>query len=257
MERRSSWAGRKGSYSGRQTSAGCGRAERRDFLRARYCGRSRADLLLERQSAALLPSCARPKRRCSDGRERDFQRATEFGKHQRQGDEDDDDDDEEHSLSHTKKRKRAIYMLQEVVDFAMTTEEGGGGAANKHHVYGFRAFHSVSTTSPVLEWKPHDSRLVSSGLIFLFCEWWKEVAKSAALHFTSSTRTTLASLNISDETEEKAPLQRKWHGDRKIYTPANCWCSLPLQMQRKLQDKSAFWSQTLSSSDHICNSFRA
>jgi hypothetical protein len=42
-------------------------------------------------------------------------------------------------------------MLQEVVDFAMTTEEGGGGAANKHHVYGFRAFHSVSTTSPVLE----------------------------------------------------------------------------------------------------------
>jgi hypothetical protein len=48
------------------------------------------------------------------------------------------------------KRKRAIYMLQEVVDFAMTTEEGGG-AANKHHVYGFRAFHSVSTMSPVLE----------------------------------------------------------------------------------------------------------
>jgi hypothetical protein len=43
-------------------------------------------------------------------------------------------------------------MLQEVVDFAMTTEEGGGGgAANKHHVYGFRAFHSESTMSSVLE----------------------------------------------------------------------------------------------------------
>ncbi len=83
--------------------------------------------------------------------ERNFQCATEFGKHQRQGDEDDDDEDEEQSLSHTKKRKRAIYMLQEVVDFAMTTEEGGGGAANKHHVYGFRAFHSVSTMSPLLE----------------------------------------------------------------------------------------------------------
>jgi hypothetical protein len=58
------------SYSGRQTSAGCGRAERRDFLPATFCGRSRADLLLERQSAALLPSCVRPKRMCSDGRER-------------------------------------------------------------------------------------------------------------------------------------------------------------------------------------------
>jgi hypothetical protein len=30
------------------------------FLPARFCGRSRADLLLERQSAALLSSCARP-----------------------------------------------------------------------------------------------------------------------------------------------------------------------------------------------------
>jgi hypothetical protein len=28
-------------------------------LPARFCGRSRADLLLERQSTALLPSCAR------------------------------------------------------------------------------------------------------------------------------------------------------------------------------------------------------
>jgi hypothetical protein len=55
-----SWAGGKGSSSGRQTSAGCGRAERRDFPPSRFCGRSRADLLLERKSAALLPSCARP-----------------------------------------------------------------------------------------------------------------------------------------------------------------------------------------------------
>jgi hypothetical protein len=37
--------GRKGSHSGRQTSAGCGRAESRDFL-----------------PATLLPSCVRPKR---------------------------------------------------------------------------------------------------------------------------------------------------------------------------------------------------
>jgi hypothetical protein len=36
------------------------RAERRDFQPARFCGPSRADLLLERQSAALLPSCATP-----------------------------------------------------------------------------------------------------------------------------------------------------------------------------------------------------
>ncbi len=32
----------------------------RDVLPARFSGRSRADLLLERQSTALLPSCARP-----------------------------------------------------------------------------------------------------------------------------------------------------------------------------------------------------
>jgi hypothetical protein len=54
----SSWAGRKGSSSGRQTSAARGRAERRDILPARSCGRSRVDLLLARQSAVLLPSCA-------------------------------------------------------------------------------------------------------------------------------------------------------------------------------------------------------
>ncbi len=47
-------------FVGRPTSAGCGRADRRDFLPARFCRRSPADLLLERQSAALLPSCARP-----------------------------------------------------------------------------------------------------------------------------------------------------------------------------------------------------
>jgi hypothetical protein len=32
------------------------------ILPARFCGRSRADLLLARQSATLLPSCVRPKR---------------------------------------------------------------------------------------------------------------------------------------------------------------------------------------------------
>jgi hypothetical protein len=37
-----------------------GRVDRRDVLPARFCGRSRADLLLERQSATLLPSCPRP-----------------------------------------------------------------------------------------------------------------------------------------------------------------------------------------------------
>ncbi len=52
----------RGSHSGRQMSAGCGRAEIRDFLPARFCGRPRADLLLARQSGTLLPSCARPKR---------------------------------------------------------------------------------------------------------------------------------------------------------------------------------------------------
>jgi hypothetical protein len=49
---------RKGSYSDRQTSVWCGRAESGDFVPARFCGRPRADLLLARQSAALLPSCA-------------------------------------------------------------------------------------------------------------------------------------------------------------------------------------------------------
>ncbi len=49
-------AGRGAPVAGR----GRPRAERRDFLPARFFGRSRADLLLERQSAALLPSCARP-----------------------------------------------------------------------------------------------------------------------------------------------------------------------------------------------------
>ncbi len=38
---------------------GCGRAESRDFLPARFCGRARADLLLARQSATLLPWCVR------------------------------------------------------------------------------------------------------------------------------------------------------------------------------------------------------
>jgi hypothetical protein len=33
-----------GRHSGRQTSAGCGRAESPDFRAARFCGRSRADL---------------------------------------------------------------------------------------------------------------------------------------------------------------------------------------------------------------------
>jgi hypothetical protein len=48
----------RGSYSGRQTPAGCTRAESQDFLPARVCGRSQADPLLARQSAALLPSRA-------------------------------------------------------------------------------------------------------------------------------------------------------------------------------------------------------
>ncbi len=39
-------------------SAKCGQAESRDFLPAKVCGRSWADLLLTRQSAVLLPSCA-------------------------------------------------------------------------------------------------------------------------------------------------------------------------------------------------------
>jgi hypothetical protein len=39
------FVGTKGSHSGRQTSAGCGRAESRDFLPARFCRGSRADLL--------------------------------------------------------------------------------------------------------------------------------------------------------------------------------------------------------------------
>jgi hypothetical protein len=56
------FVGRKGSHSGRQTSAACGRAESRDFPPARFCGRSRTHLLLARQSATLLPSCVRPKR---------------------------------------------------------------------------------------------------------------------------------------------------------------------------------------------------
>ncbi len=37
----------------------CDRAEAKIFLPARFWGRSRADLLLEQQCAALLPSCAR------------------------------------------------------------------------------------------------------------------------------------------------------------------------------------------------------
>jgi hypothetical protein len=45
----------RGSYSGRQTSAGCTRAESRDFWPARVCGTSRAYLLVTRQSAAFLP----------------------------------------------------------------------------------------------------------------------------------------------------------------------------------------------------------
>ncbi len=49
---------RKGTYSDRQTSVWCGRAESGDFVPVRFCERSRADLLLARQSAALLPSCA-------------------------------------------------------------------------------------------------------------------------------------------------------------------------------------------------------
>ncbi len=37
----------------------CDRAESEDFSPARFWGRPRADLLLEQQCAALLPSCAR------------------------------------------------------------------------------------------------------------------------------------------------------------------------------------------------------
>jgi hypothetical protein len=51
----------RGSYSGRRTSAGCTRAESRDFWPTRVCGRSRASLLVTRQSAAILPSRARAK----------------------------------------------------------------------------------------------------------------------------------------------------------------------------------------------------
>jgi len=51
-----------GSYSGRQTSAGCTRGESRDFSTARVCGRSRAYLHVARQSAAILPSRARAKK---------------------------------------------------------------------------------------------------------------------------------------------------------------------------------------------------
>ncbi len=52
--------GGKGSYSGRQTSAGCGRAQKSGFsgLPGRVCGGLRADLLLMRQTAAaVLASC--------------------------------------------------------------------------------------------------------------------------------------------------------------------------------------------------------
>jgi len=51
---------RRLGQSSKRSAAVRGQADRRDFLPARFCGRSRADLLLERQSAALLPSCARP-----------------------------------------------------------------------------------------------------------------------------------------------------------------------------------------------------
>jgi hypothetical protein len=53
---------RKASYSNRQTSVWCGRAESGDFVPARFCGKPRADLFLARvlpsRTAALLPSCA-------------------------------------------------------------------------------------------------------------------------------------------------------------------------------------------------------
>ncbi len=39
----------------------CSRVGSQDFLPARFCGRSWADLLLMPQSAVLLPSCAQPK----------------------------------------------------------------------------------------------------------------------------------------------------------------------------------------------------
>jgi len=39
----------------------CSRVASQDFLPARFCGRSWADLLLMRLSAVLLPSCAQPK----------------------------------------------------------------------------------------------------------------------------------------------------------------------------------------------------
>jgi hypothetical protein len=52
----------RGDSSGRQTSAARGRAESRDILPARSCGRSRVDLLLARHSAVLPPSCACAKR---------------------------------------------------------------------------------------------------------------------------------------------------------------------------------------------------
>ncbi len=46
--------------SGRQTYAACATERKaKIFLPARFWGRSRADLLLEPQCAALLPSCAR------------------------------------------------------------------------------------------------------------------------------------------------------------------------------------------------------
>lgn len=72
--------GGRGSYSGsRRLSAGCGRAESRDFLSARVCGRSPADVLLARQSAAFLPSHAYAKRgrqqRREEEREREQQRS--------------------------------------------------------------------------------------------------------------------------------------------------------------------------------------
>ncbi len=52
--------GGRGSYRGRFIclSTKCGQAESRDFLPAKVCGRSWADLLLTQQSAVLLPSCA-------------------------------------------------------------------------------------------------------------------------------------------------------------------------------------------------------
>jgi hypothetical protein len=47
---------RRGSYSGKQTSAGCGRAKSQDFLPVRFCGRSRVDLLLAQQSVCHASS---------------------------------------------------------------------------------------------------------------------------------------------------------------------------------------------------------